>query len=175
MATRIVALVEEMDAVRAETLRLLEAIPDDRFSVRPGGEWSPAELLEHVILAEASVGRVLRKVLRETEGQLPPYPADDSGLVVRQEPVIEGTEAPDVVVPEGVLPREALLAREEDIRASTREILLDRVGKVDPSAAHFRHPRMGLLDLYEWPAVVILAHERAHQDQLRRILRPPSA
>jgi hypothetical protein len=176
MATRIEALVEEMDAVRAETLRLVGRVPGESFNERAGGEWSASELFEHILLAEASVGRVLRKVLRETEGELPPYPENDSSLAVGIDPVFEGMESPDVVLPEGGISREGLLAREEDIRSDTRKILLDQVGKIDPAAAHFRHPRFGLLDLYQWPAVVVVAHEKHHQGQLRRILgnAPPA-
>jgi hypothetical protein len=171
MTTKLEALVAELDAVRQETLALLREVPDEAFSERRGDEWSPAELLEHLVLSEASVGRVIKKVLRETEGALPPYPADDSHLAVRVEAAFEGMESPDVVRPEGGLSREALLARGEDIRGATRELLLGPLSKVDPSAGQFQHPRFGSLDLYEWPAVVVAAHERAHQGQLRRIVR----
>ncbi|MBP2675334.1 MAG: hypothetical protein H6Q84_2174, partial [Deltaproteobacteria bacterium] len=47
---------------------------------------------------------------------------------------------------------------------------------VDPRAARFPHPLYGELDLYEWPAVTILMHERDHQGQIRALavlLREP--
>jgi hypothetical protein len=41
---------------------------------------------------------------------------------------------------------------------------------VDPRAATFPNPLVGDLNLYEWPVVTILMHEREHQGQIRTLL-----
>ena len=41
---------------------------------------------------------------------------------------------------------------------------------VDPRVATFPHPLFADLNLYEWPAVTVLMHEREHQGQIRALL-----
>jgi hypothetical protein len=171
--TKIDALLEEMDAVRAETLRLISRVDDDRFSFRPAGSWSAADLLEHLLLAETGAGKVVRKVLRESGGSLPPYPADDSDIRVRAAVGFEGMESPEVARPTGAVSREALMARAAEVRSATRDTIR-MLAAVDPRAGEFPHHRFGSLNLYEWPAVVILEHEKAHRPQLLAVLPPVS-
>jgi hypothetical protein len=159
---KLAELLAAIDSARAETLRIVARRAD---APGEGGAWSPAALLEHLLLAETGAGKVVRKVIRESAGALPPYPADDSGIGIRRPVSFEGMESPPSALPEGGLPVEALLARAGEVRAATRETLR-MLSAVDPRAGSFPHHRFGSLDLYEWLAIVILEHERSHRAQL---------
>ncbi len=159
-------LLEAIEAVRRDTLLLVGSSAGTGLFAGISGEWSPEELLEHLLLAEAGAGKVVRKVLRESGGALPHYPSDDSGIRVRQPVTFDGMEAPPSARPGAVESREALLAGAEATRAATRETLR-MLAAVDPRAAEFPHHRFGPLNLYEWLAIVILEHEKGHRRQLQ--------
>ena len=160
---KLAELLESIQALRAGTIRILAG---DTGGPRAPGEWSPAELLEHLLLAETGAGKVVRKVLRESGGSLPPYPSDDSGIGIRQPVSFDGMESPPSARPGGAMSREELLAKASEVRAMTRETL-GMLSAVDPRAGTFPHHRFGPLDLYEWLAIVILEHEKGHRAQLR--------
>jgi hypothetical protein len=44
-------------------------------------------------------------------------------------------------------------------------------GSIDPRAATFQHPLfVADPNLYEWPVLTVLTHERDHQGQIRELL-----
>jgi hypothetical protein len=159
------ALFEAIEAIREETLLAISGWDESGLFSSPEAGWSAGALLEHLLLAERSAGKVVRKVLREAGGALPPYPPDDSDIGIRQSLTFDGMEAPPSVRPGAVSSREALLAQAGAIRTETRETFT-LLAAVDPRAGEFPHHRFGLLNLYEWLAVVILEHEKAHRAQL---------
>jgi hypothetical protein len=160
---KLAELLESIESLRAGTIAILAA---DRGASRAPGAWSPAELLEHLLLAETGAGKVVRKVLRESGGALPPYPSDDSGIGIRRPVSFDGMEAPPSARPAGAMSREELLSKASEVRAMTRETI-GMLSAVDPRAGSFPHHRFGTLDLYEWLAIVILEHEKGHRAQLR--------
>jgi hypothetical protein len=160
---KLAGLLASIDALREETVRIVLESPGGASPA--DGDWSPGELLEHLLLAEASAGKVVRKMLAKAGSALPPYPADDSGIGIRVPVAFEGMEAPGIVRPTGGLSLDDLLAQAAAVRAATRETI-GMLAAVDPRSAEFPHARFGPLDLYEWLAIVILEHERAHRPQL---------
>ncbi len=164
------ALRDAMDATRARTLAMVEGLSEEAFAAAPAGGWSASQLLEHVLLSEIGTSKVIRKVLKEKAGTMPPYPADDSVLSARA--YDDGgppREAPESVRPQGARAKAEILALAAETRRATHASL-EMLAKVDPRAGTFPHPLFGPVDLYEWPAVTILAHEAHHQEQLRGIL-----
>jgi hypothetical protein len=163
---KLAELFEAIEAVRAETLGLLRDAADGGAPSLPAGAWTAPELIEHLLLSEISAGKVVRKVLRDSGASLPPYPSDDSGLRIRQPVSFDGMEAPPVARPTGAPTRETLMSQAADVRAATLETMR-MLSAVDPTAGAFPHHRFGSLNLYEWLAVVILEHEKAHRPQLQ--------
>lgn len=163
------ALCREMAHVRGETLRLLSLLSDEAFERREPGEWSAAEVLHHLIIAETGASKVIRKVLKDRAGTLSPYPADDSGFCVREPRApVGGLRAPEAAVPRDTPPREALLRLAAETREQT-EKSLGMLAPFDPTAAAFPHPVLGDMTLYEWLAVIVVGHERGHHAQIRAI------
>ncbi len=165
-------LADGLEETRRATFAMVSGLSERDFAWRPGGEWSVAGILEHLILSETGTSKVIRKMLKEKAGALPPYPADDSVLSVREFPPPPGP----VTSPESVRPnapargKAEVLAALAECRGRTLESLAMLAG-ADPRAAEFPHPRLGPINLYEWPALTIGSHERDHQAQIAGILR----
>jgi hypothetical protein len=165
-------LWDGMEENRKVTLAMVSGISDSEFVCRNEGEWSIAEILEHLVLAETGTSKLIRKMLKENAGKLPPYPADDSGMGLREtgQPAARMTEAPEVAHPKGSHGKEEILRLAAQAREATRESL-SMLSGVDPRSMEFPHPFFGGMNLYEWPRRIIVDHERQHHAQIERILR----
>ena len=167
---KLAALFREMEAVRGETLSALAGLTEEEFSRKAGEEWSAAQLLHHILMAEIGTSKVIRKSIKSATGTLPPYPADDSGLAVRKlEKPLGAYQAPEAVRPEDPPGKGDLLRLARETREQTAASIA-MLATVDPRAATFPHPLFGDLNLYEWPVVTVMLHERDHQAQIRKLL-----
>ena len=167
---KIAALYGEMEKVRGETLSALSGLTEEEFSRKAEGEWSAAQILHHLLMAETGTSKVIRKSIKSSGGALPPYPADDSGLDVRKLPKPVGAyEAPESIRPENPPGKDDLLRLARETREQTAASFA-MLATVDPRVATFPHPLFADLNLYEWPAVTVLMHEREHQGQIRALL-----
>ena len=165
-------LADSLEETRKETFGMVSGLSERDFAWSPAGEWSIAVILEHLILAETGTSKVIRKMLKENAGTLPPYPADDSVLKVREIPPPSGkVMAPEAAQPKGpARGKDAILASLVECRVRMLESLAMLAG-ADPRGAEFPHPRFGAINLYEWPVLTIRSHERDHQLQIAGILR----
>ncbi len=165
-------LWDDMERSRSATLGMAGGLTEHDFARRVGGEWSVAEIIEHLIIAESGTSKVIRKCLKENAGKLPPYPADDSVLAVRplRTSPEKVTEAPAAAVPAGGTGKEALLALADGCRKQTR-ISFEMLAGADPRSVEFPHPLFGSLNLYEWPCLIVLGHEKQHHVQIAEIVR----
>lgn len=165
-------LWEGMEENRRITLGMVAGLSDAEFVHREGGEWSVAGILEHLVLAETGTSKLIRKMLKENRGKLPPYPADDTVLAIREtaRPGERMTEAPEVARPKGSLGKEEILGLAAQAREGTRASLEELAG-ADPRSVEFPHPFFGSMNLYEWPHRIIREHERQHHPQIEWILR----
>ena len=165
-------LWDGMEENRKVTLAMVSGLSDSEFVTRYEGEWSVAEILEHLVIAETGTSKLIRKMLKENAGKLPPYPVDDSGLGVREtgRSAERMTEAPEVAHPKGAHGKEEILRLAGQAREATRTSL-EMLAGVDPRRVEFPHPFLGGMNLYEWPRRIIVEHERQHHPQIERILR----
>jgi hypothetical protein len=111
-------------------------------------------------------------VIRTAAGSLPPYPADDAVLRVRElEKPLSAYQAPAAVRPENPPGKADMLRLAREAREQTAASFA-MLATVDPRAATFPHPLFEAApDLYEWPILAVLMHEQAHQEQIRDLLR----
>jgi hypothetical protein len=168
---KLAALYEDLEKVRGETLSALSGLTDEEFSRKVEGEWSAAQILHHILMAEIGVSKVIRKVIKSAAGSLPPYPADDAVLEVRKlEKPLAAYQAPAAVQPDDPPGKADLLRLARETRERTADSF-SMLATVDPRAATFPHPMFGAdQNLYEWPALTVLMHEREHQGQIRELL-----
>lgn len=168
---KLASLYGEMEAVRAETLSALSGLTEEEFSRKVGEEWSAAQILHHILMAETGASKVIRKAIKSAAGSLPPYPADDAILEVRKlEKPLASYQAPAAVQPENPPGKDDLMRLARETREQTA-VSFSMLATVDPRAATFPHPLFGAdPNLYEWPVLTVLMHEREHQGQIRELL-----
>lgn len=138
------------------------------------GKWSVGEILDHLCLAEQSIGRVLSRILQQAAGrgligapgqtEPTPHPVDRGRFDAP-------AAAPESVLPLAGQPLPRLLANLEE----SRERLLEVSGRADGRVVGpvtIRHFQLGELDFYQWLALEG-AHESKHLAQIRRIKSHP--
>jgi hypothetical protein len=167
---KLAELFGEMEKVRGETLAALSGLSEDEMRRADGEDWSAAQILYHILMAEIGTSKVIRKAIKSAGGTLPSYPEDDSRLSARKLSRPVGSfQAPESVRPKDPPGKDELLRLARETREQTAASF-SLLAAVDPRSARFPHPLYGELDLYEWPSVTILMHERDHQNQLRELL-----
>lgn len=169
---KLLRMWEGMEENRAITLGMIGDLPADVFVRQPEGEWSISQILDHLVLAETGTSKLIRKMLKEKAGSLPPYPEDDSVLAVR--PAEAGRErltvAPEVARPREHHGKDEILSLAASTREATR-VSLGMLAGTDPRSLEYPHPLFGVLNLYEWLHRIVLEHERQHHPQIREIVR----
>lgn len=161
-------IFDELEETRGKTFRLVEELTTEEMEKAPEGEWSVAQVLEHLYQTELGSIKVVKHVIKKSEKPLPPYPEDDSVIPLREFRQPENLEAPEVVQPGEKVSADEVMERLREIRTSTRETL-EFLGNYDPRAGTFPHPLYGDIHLAEWFAF-LPDHERLHQRQIEKII-----
>jgi hypothetical protein len=165
------ALVAELEAGAARLHTALASVPDARWTARPApGAWSAAEIVEHLILVEQGIGRLLAERLPAAPDDPDPAPE----VMEARIRAVMGNRAeirvtsPEPYAPTGRWPTPAAL---REAMAATRAATLAfaRTTTIPLRARRAPHPRLGPLDGVQW-LVFTGAHADRHLEQLREAL-----
>ena len=166
-------LADLLDEERAALLAAWARIPPEDRGRRPApGEWTPAELLDHLRVVEGGTARLLAKRLaRAREAGLGAETNGASRLDrLDQFDVADHTarlQAPEAVTPAAdVSPVDAEAGLAESRRA-LRAVMADGDG-LALGEVRATHLRLGELDMYQW-LLFLAQHERRHARQLDRM------
>jgi len=168
------AIWKEMEAVRAEVLGEAERLSQTQADWRPAeGEWSIAEILSHLAVAETQTGKLTTKLTREAEaaGTLAPYPPDLRSFEPLPRRPAEGMQAPPGVRPEPGLTLERAVADLRAVRARSRQSI-EKIAGLDPRPLRFRHFSIGDLNLAQW-WMLQAGHDTLHLQQIRQVKSSP--
>ena len=154
---------------RAQTafFRAADAITAERWGNCPGvNEWSAAQLVAHLVVVERGVVTRVDQLTQQSPIPVPfpkrihlPLWLVEARVIRRKSPV---------PLDESLLAeKEAMLAELRDVRERTLAFLDETTGR-DLSDYCWRHPFLGLLNLYEWMEM-IASHEIRHTKQMREI------
>jgi len=160
---------------RASLVQEIRGLSDGQLSFRSSAEaWSIGEILDHLFLAEQSIGRVLSKILQQAAGRgligspgsmtAPPYQLD---LDVYNQAAV----APESVRPLPDRSLEPLLAALAESRDRLMQVVKRADGQIVGSLT-LRHFQLGDLNFYQWLALEG-AHEDKHLQQIRRLRASP--
>jgi DinB superfamily len=145
-------------------LALLDGVDDEGWSARPAGEeWSLADTVEHVVVANRGFGAAVRRAVGA------PLRPDARRLADADLPkVFEGPgPAPDLAAPTGrFASRDEALAAFAASRAAIESGAADAA--VDLRTVGAPHPILGPLDGVQW-ILFAGAHADNHVPQLRRL------
>jgi hypothetical protein len=154
---------------RAQTIffRAADSIPNEKWGECPGlDEWSAAQLVAHLVVVERGV---VRRVDQLTQGSANPIPflrrlhlpmwLVEARVIRRKSPV---------PLDESLLAeKEAMLGELRRVRERTMAFISETEGR-DLSWYCWRHPFLGMLNVYEWMEM-IAAHQLRHTKQVREI------
>lgn len=178
MSTHLAELERYLDETRAELLAVVARIPASRLCEgQPAGCWTGAQVVDHLRAVEASIVKVLKKLLREAPARDARIEMPDSGSLMhaldRFRIAERGrkVEAPEFVRPapdpEPSQSLDALVRSRQDIK---RALQASETAMVD--LATFPHALLGPLTFYQW-VLFVGQHERRHVAQLCEMFDVP--
>jgi hypothetical protein len=158
---------EKLGRAQSAFFRAADTIPAERWSKSPGlNEWSAAELVAHLVVVERAV--ITRVDQLTQKSPLPvPFPKRwhlplwlvEARVIRRKSPV---------PLDESLLAeKELMLAGLRGVRERTMAFISETERR-DLSAYCWRHPFLGMLNVYEWMEM-IAAHQLRHTKQVREI------
>lgn len=162
-------LKAKLAASESQLLHLLATIHDDQWTFREQAErWSLAENLEHLVLFEGFIRRMVTKILSEDPSSKRPSPVDDVHVIALREVGNAKITAREIVRPRGTLgsPSEMLQSFQSE-RAQTIDVVSNTDG--DLRAHFFAHLVLGELDAYQW-LLVIAQHTERHIAQMKTVM-----
>ena len=154
---------------RAQTafFRAADSIPLEKWGDCPGAnEWSAAQLVAHLVVVERGVVTNVDRLTQKAPIPVPfprrmhmPLWLVEARVIRRKSPV---------PLDESLLgEKEAMLAGLRGVRERTMAFIAETERR-DLSAYCWRHPFLGMLNVYEWMEM-IAAHELRHTKQVREI------
>jgi len=154
---------------RAQTVffRAADAIPAEKWGNRPSAdEWSAAQLVAHLVVVERGVVTRVDQLTQQSPIPVPfpkrmhlPLWLVETRVIRRKSPV---------PLDESLLAeKEGMLAALRGVRERTLAFIAETERR-DLSDYCWRHPFLGMLNVYEWMEM-IAAHQLRHTKQVREI------
>jgi DinB superfamily len=175
LPTAVERLWTELERVRADVLREVEALSQRQADWRPSAnDWSVGEIVDHLTIAETATSKLTTKLLKEIQAgsaaAVFPHDLTEFAAAPLREGD-EGGEAPPVVRPSHGKPIGELVGVMKATRVRSRESV-ERLAGCDPRQLKFKHFRFGDLDLGQWWRLTV-AHDSMHLRQIREVKSAP--
>ena len=162
------AFFELMDKSTAEALELAHSLSPAQLSYAKPGRWSAMQILEHICMAETSIGNIMSR----SSDQISEH-SELVGLDKVHKMVVEDRQrtvvAPDRMVPKGTI---TSVAEFEKIfteqRNTLKHDLLSRTKIIDNRV--FKHPALGEMTITDWMYFPI-KHTERHLEQIRENIK----
>jgi hypothetical protein len=166
-------LLSYLEERRAELRAAFDAVPAREREARLEPEqWSVAEVIEHLSIAERRLAKVMAARVDEARANGLPTEQETTPIVplvdtVRMIDRTTRVEAPGLVKPTGSLDAEAAWSALETAGARLRRAIESCDG-LAIGGVSLAHPLFGPMNMYEW-IVFTGAHEARHAAQIREI------
>jgi hypothetical protein len=173
MHPRTTELLEHLDRHYLSLQDAVVSVPPTRREIAPGdGEWSVANVLEHVALVNSNIARLLQKKLSEAKAAgLARDPESTSVLEhFDMRPLLNRqvkVSSPEFVRPTCAVDARLALEQANDSHAALRSVLTNFDGLALGTVSH-AHPIFGTRNFYEWFAITG-GHTDRHAAQIREI------
>lgn len=147
-----------------------DGMTDEQLAWHPEGKWSSANVLEHLSRAFSGTVKGISRMLAVGKPDVRPSTFKDTLLVltiVKLGYFPPGRKSPDMVVPKGISPQEAMRGIRENLVAVDAAITQceERFGG---RVKVLTHPVLGPLTAREWRRFHFI-HTRHHMKQIRRL------
>lgn len=156
---------------RERVMRNLHGLSPEQMLYRPDtGQWSVAEIVEHLVIVENHLVGEIEKLV---QGQPDPSKRSamaDGDVFAQAGTVLRRIQAPAGAVPTFRWPPEELLREFETARQRTRDF--SATTGADLRLHFMPHPSLGQLDCYQW-LLLVAAHCQRHCAQSERVKASP--
>ncbi|MEM9052714.1 MAG: DinB family protein [Bacteroidota bacterium] len=173
MQPKLKAKMDHMDHRLSKMIEVLDGLNEEQLHHKPGGQWSPAQIFQHLLDSEVGTTNYLKKKLNAKPEDVP---RGGISALVRYRVLaryIKNTKkkyrAPKVLAdipenPDYPLAR----ARYQETRATLRS-LLEPLTKNQVGRAYFKHPRAGRMNILHTLGFLELHLERHFKQIHERI------
>ncbi|MDQ2775580.1 MAG: DinB family protein [Acidobacteriota bacterium] len=160
-----------LNSTRDSLLELLSGLSDRQWHFKPADDrWSIAEILEHIVLIEASVQAIIGQMQDAPLSEPDRINSEMDEIILAQVPKRSTkAQAPPQACPSHRWSPAETLARFVEGRTRTLQLLVDAPflrGRVIP------HPILGPWDGYQW-ILAAAAHGARHTDQMLEVKACP--
>ena len=157
-----------LDRSTAETLKLAHSLTPKQLTYARPGRWSAMQILEHICMAESSIGKILVRPSDKVSEQ-----AELIGNERIRKLVVEERHR-TVVAPERMIPRGEIttVADFETAFVAQRNALKEDIASGAKTIDNrvFMHPSIGEMTISDW-MYFSLSHTERHLDQIRENLK----
>ena len=154
---------------RAQTafFRAADAIPAEKWDNCPGlNEWSAAQLVAHLVVVERGVVTNVDRLTQKAPIPVP-FPKRMHLPLWLVEARVIRRKSPVPLDPSLLAEKETMLGGLRRVQERTLAFISETERR-DLSAYCWRHPFLGMLNIYEWMEM-IAAHQLRHTKQVREI------
>lgn len=168
---RLVEVTSALTDAQRDLDALLDTIPAAHHDAPVREGWTIAQVLEHLARVEDGSGRVVSRLCEAAAGtaEAETAPLMPALAALGIETVATPLAAPEMVQPQDGLSAADALARLREARARVVRVLLANAGRALSGVSH-PHPRLGVLNGYQWGLFLAL-HQRRHMAQIAGIAR----
>jgi uncharacterized damage-inducible protein DinB len=164
---------EQLEQATTRLLNSVAALGDKAYQAPGANKWSAAQVVQHLVISESSIGQYLERKLLQEEGHqkagIGTFLKSRLLRVLLRLPFTR-FKAPSYLaklMPETTPPLSDLQAEWEAVRRRMERLLNEFPGKL-LSHAIFKHPRSGMLTIHQ-TLDFMLDHILHHQQQVERI------
>jgi len=157
----------------ADLERIVSSATEGQRSFRPAsGLWNMTDNLEHLVIVETGIIRLIARLLEKAESRQPASGTLSNLVTIPQNierlgPVKTAKE----FEPSGGMDPSKSLSRLRELQDQFFSFQ-NRLAQVDISLVSFPHSQLGPLTVGQWAAFLVL-HEQRHLEQMRRIAAHP--
>jgi len=158
---------EKLSRAQTAFFRAADTIPGEKWDNCPGlDEWSAAELVAHLVVVERGVVTNVDRLTQKAPIPVP-FPKRIHLPLWLVEARVIRRKSPVPLDPSLMAEKETMLGGLRRVRECTL-VFIAETERRDLSAYCWRHPFLGMLNIYEWMEM-IAAHQLRHTKQIREI------
>ena len=156
------SFIEEIDAATALLKKAVAAFSAEQFREAPGGKWSAALIVEHLLLVESSINKLF-DLKGEEAGRLPSKKTDLIVMALGDDE--KKFNSPEMHIPSGKYPDVSVV---EDLAVIRTQIKEKALATNPDEMITIKHPALGLLTRLEWIQFLI-HHSNRHARQIQML------
>jgi hypothetical protein len=163
-------LLANLETERSRLIELLSTLGPDEATRRPTpDDWSPAQLVDHLLLAEGFTNRLTETMAARAlaSSEATGFPSDLTAFEPLPPP--DGMEAPPPIWPQKELAPAELIEALREMSEWTKKSF-KAMATLDPRKYRMAHPIFGEIDLGQWWLIHPL-HYEMHLAQSQEALR----